>query len=975
MKKSLKLFFLAFTLLSVNAFSQVLSYSPMYPTVNDTLTIIYNAALGNGQLAGVNDVYMHTGVISDESVNLSDWQHKPAQWGEADSNVLMQNLGGNIHKAKFHIKSFFHLYSAEVTNLICFVFRNADGTLAGKNADGSDFYICVYPLSVFARFTSPLQFPLCPNINSNIPVQVRSKYTSSITLYHDGALVSNATDSILNAGITASQYGKHRFWFTAVYNGQTITDSMYYLVRQGPTVQNPPAGIRDGINYINDTTVTLQLFAPNKSFAYLIWDKSNWELDPDYQMNKTTDGNRYWITLTGLIPMKEYRFQYLVDNDVNIADPYSDKVLDRWNDPGINAIIYPNLISYPVGKASQLVSVFQTAQTPFNWTDGSFQKPDNRDLVIYELLVRDFHLTHNFKTVEDSLQYLKKLGITAIELMPVTEYDGNDSWGYMTAMHFAPDKCYGTKNMLKSLINTCHNNGIAVILDIVLNHSSGQNPLARLYYNKERLRPGNDNPWFNELIPHPYGYHCDFNHTSPHTQTYVDSVLSYWVSEYHVDGFRLDLSKGFTNNVTVTYDAHGDIIGTDVGAWGQYDATRVNTIKRFVNELWAKHPGTYIILEHLADNPEESELANYGMMMWSGANGNVQYNQASMGWYNNNSNFEWSVSYKARGWWPHNLVGYMESHDEERLMYRNLTYGNMFIQGPDTLYNTRNKRTALERMGEIAALFFTVPGPKMFWEFGERGYDYSINWPSMTSETRTDKKPPKWDYMNDPYRVMLYKKYAALIKLKTTYSLFKTSNYDMNVGNWDKRIRLHDDGIVGSNLSVVVLGNFDVIAQPVWPEFPHAGKWYDYFTGDSINILPNQTAGNNFTIQYDPGEYHIYIDSLLPVPDLYVDTTGAGISEAEIQDPFKTSVYPNPFSDEQTICYTLPASGTVVITVFDLVGAEVNILSNDTQQAGIHYLKWNGTNRTGEKIKSGYYFLTIRSGNFSSTQKIVYIEN
>ncbi|HOY33484.1 MAG TPA: T9SS type A sorting domain-containing protein, partial [Bacteroidales bacterium] len=158
-------------------------------------------------------------------------------------------------------------------------------------------------------------------------------------------------------------------------------------------------------------------------------------------------------------------------------------------------------------------------------------------------------------------------------------------------------------------------------------------------------------------------------------------------------------------------------------------------------------------------------------------------------------------------------------------------------------------------------------------------------------------------------------------------------------------------------------------------EFPHAGKWYDYFTGDSINILPNQTAGNNFTIQYDPGEYHIYIDSLLPVPDLYVDTTGAGISEAEIQDPFKTSVYPNPFSDEQTICYTLPASGTVVITVFDLVGAEVNILSNDTQQAGIHYLKWNGTNRTGEKIKSGYYFLTIRSGNFSSTQKIVYIEN
>ncbi|NTW33554.1 MAG: T9SS type A sorting domain-containing protein, partial [Bacteroidetes bacterium] len=718
-----------------------------------------------------------------------------------------------------------------------------------------------------------------------------------------------------------------------------------------------------------------QLFAPNKNFVYLIWDNSNWELAPEYQLNKTIDGNRYWISLTGLTPMKEYRFQYFVDNDINIADPYSDKVLDRWNDPGINPIIYPNLLSYPIGKTSQLVSVFQTGQTPFIWTDASFQKPDNRDLVIYELLVRDFHLTHNFKTVEDSIQYIKKIGVNAVELMPVTEYDGNDSWGYMTSLHFAPDKCYGTKNMLKSLINTCHNNGIAVILDIVLNHASGQNPLARLYYNKDKQRPAPGNLWFNELIPHPFGYHCDFNHESSYTKTYIDSVLNYWATEYHADGFRLDFTKGFTNKVSVTYDANGDVLTTDVNSFGQYDINRINALKRLAGVVWQKHPGTFMILENFADNYEEKELADFGFMLWCGTSANITYNQASMGFCNNNDDFQGAVSYKARGWGNHNLIGYMESHDEERLMYRNISYGNINVIGTDTFYNTRNKITALDRMGEAAALFFTVPGPKMFWEFGERGFDYSINWPSMTDETRTEKKPPKWDYMNDPYRLLLFKKYAALIKLKINYPIFRTSNFDMNVGSYDKRIRLFDDGYVGSDMSAVVLGNFDVASKPVWPEFSHTGKWYDYFSGDSLDIQTGQTVGNNFTLQYNPGEYHIYTDVKLPLPDLYVDTTiHQGISEIIKTDNLKSFVYPNPFSTEQTICYNLPVSGKVILKVYNVLGTEIKTLQSAYQQAGVHYITWDGTNNFGEKIKSGYYYYYLSSGNYSSTNKIAFVK-
>ncbi|NTW33835.1 MAG: hypothetical protein HGB12_14655, partial [Bacteroidetes bacterium] len=289
MKKNLILFFFLFILLRLNVVSQVLSYSPLYPKVNDTITIIYNASLGNAALAGVSNVYMHTGVITDESVNLSDWIHKPAIWNEADSTVLMEDLGNNLHRAKFHIKSFYHLNTNENTKELCFVFRNADGTIAGRNSDNSDFFINVYQSGVFARFTSPLEFPLCPNINSTFPVKVFCTENAMINLFHEGNLISQIYDSVITTNITASQYGKHKFWFTAENENQTISDTLYYLVRQAPNIQDAPEGTKDGINYINDSTVVLQLFAPNKNFVYLIWDNSNWELAPEYQLNKTID--------------------------------------------------------------------------------------------------------------------------------------------------------------------------------------------------------------------------------------------------------------------------------------------------------------------------------------------------------------------------------------------------------------------------------------------------------------------------------------------------------------------------------------------------------------------------------------------------------------------------------------------------------------------------------------------------------------
>lgn len=975
MKKSLTIFFLACIMLSMTARSQqaALTWSPAYPTVNDNLIIFYNAALGDSNLVtnGVTEVYMHTGLVTKESINLSDWLHKPVKWGHASDTVKMTHLSQHFYTDTIPIATFYPYLDitgtdAETVTAIGFVFRNADGSVAGKDTNHADFFIPIFQPGIFARFVAPLQFPFVPNPGEVFPVKVSCTGNTDVTIFHDGDTVANTYGMELTTAITAAPAGKHWIKFVAVRNSVTVTDSLYYIVKQLPTVADAPAGTRDGINYINGTTVTLQLLAPNKNSVYLIWDNTDFQLDPAFQMNKTTDGQRFWITLTGLVPQKEYRFQYFVENSVKITDPYSEKILDKYGDPGINGFVYPNLITYPAGT-SQHVSVFQTEQEPFVWTDGNFQKPDNRDLVIYELLIRDFHGTHSYKTVEDSIRYLRRLGINAIELMPVMEFEGNGSWGYMPTHHFAPDKYYGTKNNLKSLINACHKNGIAVILDLVLNHTSPQNPMAALYYNKEQQKPGADNPWFNDYMPHDYGYPCDMDHESPYTRTYIDSVLNYWVSEYHADGFRLDLSKGFTNTYTIG----------GAGNMAAYDVSRINNIKRLANVLWAKQPGTFIILEHFADNAEESELANYGFMMWSGGGGNYGYRAAGKGWTSDYSGFEWPVSYQARPFAFHNLVGYMESHDEERLTWDIYRYGNT----SNPAYNPRHIDTAINRAGACAAFFLPVPGPKMIWEFGERGYDYSIFFPDTAGHSpncRMDPKPARWDYMNASNHLKLFEQYAALIYLKKHFPISRTNNYEMEVENWDKRIRLFPYAQSNTNINVVIAGNFKVEDNYVYPQFPHAGTWYDYLSQSTYNVETWQTEANNYGWLYKPGEYHVFIDSNIVIPDsigIYTSGNGSGISEAVQQDPLGLSVYPNPFSDKQTITYTLPASGTVTIKIINLMGTEVKTIVNTYQTKGTHFLTWDGTNDDGGQLNSGYYFCTIQSGDYAATQKIAFIKN
>ena len=889
---------------SVFAQAQLIISDPPFPTKNDEVVITFNSSLGSGGLSGFDgDIYAHTGLITSNSSSGTDWKYVKAGWTENRPDCKMINIGDNLWELTISpsIQEFYDVPDNETILRLAFVFRNEDGSQTGKTDDEGDIFYDVYESGSNIIITIPEISPYIVSIGDNIDIEGSSASIDSTFIYDNGDLIYADTGSSFSTSIVATSSGKH--WIIAIGESENeiVKDSIYYYVRNGQNTQELPSGIRDGINYVDENTVILCLLAPDKEHVFVIGDFNDWEINVNSEMKITPDNLRFWIELSDLEDGKEYIFQYLIDGNIRVGDPYCEKVSDPWNDKWINSATYPNLIDYPTNKTTGIASVMQTNQQEYIWQTDDFDVPEDEKLVIYELLVRDFIIKHDFNTMLDTLDYLDRLGVNAIELMPNSEFEGNSSWGYNPNYYFAPDKYYGPKNTFKAFVDECHSRGIAVFMDMVLNHSYGTSPMVKMYWNAEQNRPAPDNPWYNEQsnFTNPdaqWGY--DFNHESIYTKQLIDSINSYWMTEYRVDGFRFDFTKGFGNNIKDNNDP-----------WGSnYDADRIALLKRMADKIWEVKDDAAIIFEHLAVNSEERELANYGIKLWG--NLNYNYNEATMGYHDNGkSNFDW-ISYKKRGWNDPHVVGYMESHDEERLMIKNLEFGNS--QGN---YNIKDLTTALGRQELAANFFLTIPGPKMIWQFGERGYDVSIDF-----NGRLGEKPPRWEYMNDWRRVKLYHVYAQLIQLKKTEEAFSTSNFSLDLNNAMKKINLTNE-----DMNVVILGNFGVSEGSINPSFQNAGTWYEYWTGDSIVV-----TNTNSSIDMEAGEYLIYTTKKLTKPD-YV-----GLSEGEIKD-IDLTLFPNPadvmlniLSEKEINKIEIHnITGSIVYNKDNICEKQINIITSD----------------------------------------------
>ncbi len=949
MRKFLLPLFLLLLCGSLNA--QLVSVSPTFPKDGDAVTIVFDASKGNKGLNNyVGDIYIHTGVITDKSTGPGDWKYVNMTWNTNTPAYKMTALGNNKYEYKIsNIRSFYGVPAGEEIRKMAFVFRDynpggsvREGKTSDLSVDQGNMYWDVYPGNTHTiRFTEPESepryipylLPLSASVGSVINLKAVSSKNASLLLKLNGNNIQTASNASTISGMaTITTTGENIFIATANDGITTVGDTFRIYVAPPVNVSPLPAGLKEGINYeAGDQAATLVLYAPGKSRVNLIGDFNNWTETSAYQMNKTADGKFFWLRISGLTPGIEYGYQYLVDGTLRIGDPYCEKVLDPWNDPFIEPTTYPNLKAYPTGKTSGIVSVLQTKQDSYTWQATGYQRPDQRKLVIYEVLLRDFVTRHDWKTLKDSLGYFKNLGINALHLMPFNEFEGNLSWGYNPSYYFAPDKFYGPKNTLKAFIDECHKNGIAVIMDMVLNHSFGQSPMVQLYFDGTTGRPAANNPWFNPVARHAFNVGYDMNHESADSKRFFSNVCAYWLQEYKLDGFRFDLSKGFTQKNTC--DANGG--NCDVNGWSAYDASRVAIWKGYYDTLQKKSPNSYVILEHLGVNDEEKELASYGMMLW----GNMNYNftEAAKGQISN-SNFRGAL-HSDRGWQHPHLISYMESHDEERSMVKVKNEG--LSSGG---YNTKDPVTALKR-NELAATFLlAMPGPKLIWQFGELGYDLSINYCSngtISNSCRTDQKPIRWNYYSEPDRVKLRNVYRSMLELrKNPYfsDLFAAGSTAYDLAPALKWMQVTTD-----SSKMMVIGNFGTTQGNIQVSFPQSGIWYDLITGEPI-----AATGSAQNIPLAAGAYRVYLNRSL------AGTTPTPVFDIDRSALLTMQVRPNPLTTASVLHYEIPESGSVQISLFDISG---KLLSNSN---------------VGNKSKGSYQY-RFDAGIIAGLRKGVYL--
>lgn len=905
------------------SFAQVSWQGGTNPDQTASATILFDKT-GTGLATYTGTIYAHTGV----TLNGNPWQNVIGSWGVNTSQPALTLVSGNIYKLDLTptLMSYYGVSSGSITK-VNLVFRNAAG-----NAQTSDLTLDVGAFQ--ATLTAPAEGSNTI-VNSGQSLNITANNTNgnaSYNLLANGVSINTFTGS--NYSFNDTNITVNKSYELVITQGITVFSKKFgVIVNAGTTSQAMPSGLEDGINYnsTDATKATLVLTAPGKEFVYVAGSFNNWVPGTEYLMKKDPSTSKFWLELTSLTPGVDYSYQYwVVDTTpttnspavVKTADPYSTLVLSPFDDPWIPASTYPNIPVYP-STQSREVTVLKTGQTPYSWSSATtnFVKPSKDNLVVYEVLIRDFDSHRNFQDLIDKIDYFKNLKINAIELMPVMEFEGNESWGYNTAFHMALDKFYGTSSKFKEFIDLCHQNGIAVILDVALNHAFGRNPMVRMWMKDPDGDgwgdPAADNPYFNEFAKHSYGVGSDFNHSSAYTKYYVKRVIKQWIQEYKIDGFRWDLTKGFTQACS----------SGDDSCTNSYQADRVAILKEYVDYSWSLDPNHIAIFEHLGASNEEKEWADYrlgetpskGVLMWGEMT--YAYTQLIEG-YSTGADIT-GIGHVSRNFAGKRLIGYPESHDKERLIYSAMAYGN----GGGTAPTYNNLNNSLYRMSAIGAISLLVPGPKMIWHFADLGYDDSIftcnngsvntDFDTTTGDCKLDTKPQEqWtnNWLAVPQRQTIYNNWSKMIDLKKNNAVFN-GDYAIspNGSNIRQRVYVYNNSLPSSQLkNVVILTNFSVASQNVTADFPYTGTW--------VNLMDNTTlsvTNTAMTVTIEPGGFRVYGNQ-------------AALSSEEFSPLATVSIVPNPANDYFTISGEISKTEIYSVTG-QLIKSYESIFNSDYQ--------------------------------------------
>lgn len=259
---------------------------------------------------------------------------------------------------------------------------------------------------------------------------------------------------------------------------------------------------RCGAHLAPDGTMEWRVWAPHATSVDLVLiDGADRQSEP-----MIAEAHGYFSARRQRVPSGQ-RYAFSLDKGPDRADPAS-----CWQPDGV----------------TQLSAVVLPSH--FRWGDQQWEGIAREHLVFYELHVGTFTTEGTFDAVIPRLASLRQLGVTAVELMPIGQFPGTRNWGYDGVYPFAPQQSYGGPEGLQRLINACHQQGLACVLDVVYNH-----------FGPEGSYQSEFGPYFTNHYRTPWGLAVNFDGPgSEAVRAYVTDNVRMWIRDYHVDGLRLD---------------------------------------------------------------------------------------------------------------------------------------------------------------------------------------------------------------------------------------------------------------------------------------------------------------------------------------------------------------------------------------------------------------------------------------------------